>query len=723
MSSRLPTSRLRRSASTSMASANSRRWSASHATSDWRRLVADALIEASGVRRSWLTAWRRAVRNWSASVRRAATAASAWRRRDWRARARLDRKVRRTRWSSAERWAPRRTSTAVPSVVRSQRSPSNGSLGGSGPELASRIQPSSRLDRSETASSENVARSWSSRPGSGFGSPIRMPLVRARAPASARACRASRLRLATRSTSTLAPAAAVTKMASAVTFSGSLIVNVWIGGTKNQLTSSDAPIAATTPTTTPPTTAMATVATRNSSRSVGEGDVVARRREERGEERETDDGKADGERLPARRTSAPGGAGGGVPCRRPGWQLVRLPASPWAITCTSKPSASPDDAVHDGTAEQLVPAAAAAGADDDLGGLLGAGEVDQGDGHGVADDLPVGAAELLQQAALLGEGRTGAGLETVRRHDVHADQAPPQAPGDARRPAHELLAAGGAGDGHDHALPGLPRIGDAVRLHVALQALLDPIGDPQQGQLPQGGEVAGPEVVRQGGVDPLGRVDVAVGHAAPKCLRAHVDELDLVGAAHDLVGHRLALLHAGDPLDDVVQALEVLDVHRGDDVDAGVEEVVDVLPALLVTAAGHVGVGELVDERHGGLAGQDGIDVHLLEGGAPVVEAAARHDFEVAELGLRPGPAVGLDETDHDIGAALVTAPALVEHGERLAHPGRGAEVHAQLPTPAGGGGAGHVTSRRGRGSARARSHQARRRWPTAAHSCGARSP
>ena len=57
-----------------------------------------------------------------------------------------------------------------------------------------------------------------------------------------------------------------------------------------------------------------------------------------------------------------------------------------------------------------------------------------------------------------------------------------------------------------------------------------------------------------------GRVDVAVRHAPAQRLGRHVDELDLVGAAHDVVGDRLALLDAGDLLDDVVQRLEVLDV-------------------------------------------------------------------------------------------------------------------------------------------------------------------
>ena len=58
-----------------------------------------------------------------------------------------------------------------------------------------------------------------------------------------------------------------------------------------------------------------------------------------------------------------------------------------------------------------------------------------------------------------------------------------------------------------------------------------------------------------------------------------------------------------------------------------------------------VGVRELVDEGDLGPAGEDRVDVHLLERRAAVVDAAARDDLEVAELlgGLRA--AVGLDDS------------------------------------------------------------------------------
>jgi hypothetical protein len=53
-----------------------------------------------------------------------------------------------------------------------------------------------------------------------------------------------------------------------------------------------------------------------------------------------------------------------------------------------------------------------------------------------------------------------------------------------------------------------------VTLAVALELVVHPVGDPQERELTERPEVADAEVVRERGVDPLGRVDVAVCHAA-----------------------------------------------------------------------------------------------------------------------------------------------------------------------------------------------------------------
>jgi hypothetical protein len=56
-----------------------------------------------------------------------------------------------------------------------------------------------------------------------------------------------------------------------------------------------------------------------------------------------------------------------------------------------------------------------------------------------------------------------------------------------------------------------------------------------------GGQVTDPEVVAQGGIDPVGRVDVAVGHPPAQRLGRDVDQLDLIAARTTSSGDGLPL--------------------------------------------------------------------------------------------------------------------------------------------------------------------------------------
>ncbi len=136
------------------------------------------------------------------------------------------------------------------------------------------------------------------------------------------------------------------------------------------------------------------------------------------------------------------------------------------------------------------------------------------------------------------------------------------------------------------------------------------------------------------------------------------------------VGDGLADLDAGDALDGGGDALDVLDVEGGEDVDVGGEELLDVLVALGVFAALDVGVGELVDEDDLGAAGEDGVEVHLLEGDAAVLEVPAGHDGELLDELGGAGAAVGFDDADDDVLATALAADGLAEHVVGLADAG-----------------------------------------------------
>ncbi len=138
----------------------------------------------------------------------------------------------------------------------------------------------------------------------------------------------------------------------------------------------------------------------------------------------------------------------------------------------------------------------------------------------------------------------------------------------------------------------------AERLERARDApRLDVLGDLAQRELAQRAELVGPEEVLERDRGAFLRIDLAGPQALLQLLRRQVDEHDLVGLVEDPVGERLAHADLGELEDRVVEALEVLDVDGRDHVDAGVEHLLDVLPALLVPHPRRVRVRELVDER------------------------------------------------------------------------------------------------------------------------------
>ena len=158
-----------------------------------------------------------------------------------------------------------------------------------------------------------------------------------------------------------------------------------------------------------------------------------------------------------------------------------------------------------------------------------------------------------------------------------------------------------------------------------------------------------------------------------------IDQLDSVGAIEDRVGHRLAHAHARDLRDDVVQALDVLDVDRGVDVDAVLEQLLDVEIALRMPAARRVGVRELVDKHDLRPTGDDGVEVHLLQPPALVFDALARNDFEPLQQRLRLLAAMRLDDADDDIVAVALARARRLQHRIGLADAGRRADENLEL--------------------------------------------
>ena len=237
-------------------------------------------------------------------------------------------------------------------------------------------------------------------------------------------------------------------------FSPSAIVNVWCGGMKNQLTSRKPPTAAASAGQSPPTAATATTRSRKRSITLGSSSVVAELREhERRAAAAPTAASSEAEQLtPAARERR------GPPRARDDERLLGARLG-WLMTWTS--IATPDSRITLPITEPRVSRCQRERRVAPITIWVAFSEraasserlADVG-----ADDLVVGAAELLDELALLCEQLGRRRREPVLRDDVHGDEVALRALRDPRGAADEPLAVGRAGERDEHALARLPRL-------------------------------------------------------------------------------------------------------------------------------------------------------------------------------------------------------------------------------------------------------------------------
>ena len=210
------------------------------------------------------------------------------------------------------------------------------------------------------------------------------------------------------------------------------------------------------------------------------------------------------------------------------------------------------------------------------------------------------------------------------------------------------------------------------------ELVVDTLGGAAQRQLAQRGQVARREIVLDRPRCRLRKIDLAVMQTLDQVVRRQVDDLDIVGPVDDGIGHGLAHPDAGDLRDDVVQAFDMLDVQRGVDVDSPGKQLLDIEVALGMAAARGVGMGQFIDQDERRPPGENGIEIHLLEPAALVLDLPARNDLEALDQLLGFLAAMGLDHADHDIDAIGLPGPARDQHFIGLADARRRAEEDLQ---------------------------------------------
>ncbi len=281
-----------------------------------------------------------------------------------------------------------------------------------------------------------------------------------------------------------------------------------------------------------------------------------------------------------------------------------------------------DEAVRHRSQEAIAPLGSHRLADDDPRHVAGAGEGEDLLAHLLADDPRGLCAQPLRQAKHLRHPFLIGGTLTDAARLFHMEHDPLRlnARGGPSRRAHDLRRIGARADADQDPFRDRPHPGDPLVPFVGLHLRVDALRRPPQRELAQCDEVPLAEEPPQSPLGLRGDIDLAVPQPLLQIVRGEIDEFDLVRLDDDPVGHDLPDDHPRDAGDDVVEAVEVLNVDGGVDVDAGRENLLDVLPALGVPGPRGVRVGQFIEEEERRLAREGAVQVEITQHGAAVGE-------------------------------------------------------------------------------------------------------
>ena len=238
-------------------------------------------------------------------------------------------------------------------------------------------------------------------------------------------------------------------------------------------------------------------------------------------------------------------------------------------------------------------------------------------------------------------------------------------------------------DGDHEALLQLPDALDRFVVAILARLCVDAIGGATQREFAQCDQIAFAEEVRDRVCGLLGHVHLARLQALDQIVRRQVDELHFVRLVEHAVGHRFRDPDVRDLPNDVVEALEVLHVDGGVDVDSGRQQFLDVLPAFRVTRARRVAVREFVDEHQVGAAREHRVDVEFVQHRTAILDAALRNHRQAVQQRFGVGAPMCLRYADHDVDALGQHFAGFGQHRVRLADAGARAEEDLQ-PTRSG---------------------------------------
>src|SRR6516164_4692362 len=134
-----------------------------------------------------------------------------------------------------------------------------------------------------------------------------------------------------------------------------------------------------------------------------------------------------------------------------------------------------------------------------------------------------------------------------------------------------------------------------------------------------------------------------------KIIGSEIDQFDGIGAVENRIRYGFTNTDVGDLGDNFIQAVDVLNVHGGVDVDASTQQLLDVQVALRMSAALRIGMSEFIDQDDLRSPSDDGVEIHLVQELTLVLNALTRNDLQAVQQRLCFLAAMGFDDTYDDV--------------------------------------------------------------------------
>ena len=288
--------------------------------------------------------------------------------------------------------------------------------------------------------------------------------------------------------------------------------------------------------------------------------------------------------------------------------------------------------------------------------------------------------EGLQYAAPLGL------RQPVQTRGLHIDSVPgaTQTRRQPGRRAHHLVTAIQRPQTDQQGIMGMPDPLYLLPMAIGTHLIVHPLGGATQCQLAQGHEIALAKEVFDGPLRLSRQIDLPLLETLAQIVRRQVHQLDLVCLVEEAIRHRLPHQNAGDTAHYVVEALQMLDVDGGKHIDARLQQLLHILPALGMAGALDIAVGQLVHQHHGRRPGQYPVQIKLRQA-APAVEVMIqRLHRQPLQQSRRLAATVGFNDPHQHIQSLGAQPLGLLQHGVGLADPGVGTKEDLQPAALAG---------------------------------------